>query len=319
MTAAPPTLPLARIRELITMPEAIEAVEAAFVALDAGRAVLPGVINLDIPQYRGEVHVKSAYLSGTDYYTIKIASGFYDNDALGLPVGNGMMLVFEARTGRLAAQLLDEGWLTELRTGAAGAVCVRHCAPAGTVRVGMVGAGSQARFQLDAIRHVRTVSAVTVWSRSDAHARAYAYEMQARYNLPVQVAASVEAVARNSDVIVTVTPAHAPLVKADWLRPGQTVIAVGSDGPDKRELDAGAVGCADRVIADVLAQCARLGEIHHALDSGELLAERVVELGAVVSGCAPGRTNSHELIICDLTGVGVQDAAVAALVAKKAA
>jgi len=108
------------------------------------------------------------------------------------------------------------------------------------------------------------------------------------------------------------------VIKADWLRPGQTVIAIGSDGPDKQELEATALGRADRVIADVLAQCARLGEVHHALDSGALTKERVTELGAVVAGRAPGRTSAGALIICDLTGVGVQDAAVAALVARKA-
>lgn len=311
----PRTLTLERIRALISMPDAIDAVEAAFVALDAGRAVLPGVINLDIPQYHGEVHVKGAYLAGTDYFTIKVASGFYDNAAQGLPVGNGMMLVFDAHTGRLAVQLLDEGWLTELRTGAAGAVCARHLAPRGPLRLGMIGAGVQARFQLEAIRHVRSISAVTAWSRDHNRARAYAEEIHARFEVPVTVAENVETAVRSSDVIVTVTPSRAPLVRAAWLRAGQTIIAVGSDGPDKQELEAAVLARADRVVADVLAQCARLGEVHHALDAGILSSERVTELGAVVSGRAPGRASDSELIVCDLTGVGVQDAAVAALVA----
>src|SRR4051812_15885174 len=134
--ATPLSLSLAEIRMLISVPDSIAVVEAAFAALSEGRAILPGVINLDIPAHQGEVHVKGAYLAGDDYYTIKIASGFYDNAALGLPAGNGLMLVFRARTGEPAAILYDEGYLTDLRTGAAGAVCAKYFAKAETRQIG---------------------------------------------------------------------------------------------------------------------------------------------------------------------------------------
>jgi ornithine cyclodeaminase/alanine dehydrogenase-like protein (mu-crystallin family) len=228
------------------------------------------------------------------------------------------MLVFEARTGLLVATLFDEGYLTELRTGAAGAVCAKYLAQKKINQVALIDAGSQARFQLEAIAHVRDVERVRVWSRSRERAQSYVAEMRAKMGIAFEVAASVEQAVHDSDLVVTVTPSREPLIKAEYLSAGQTIIAVGSDGPDKQELEAAALACADRIVADSLAQCVHLGEIHHAVNAGLIAPSSVVELGAVVTSRAPGRTHDDELIICDLTGIGVQDAAIAALVAGKA-
>ncbi len=132
----------------------IPGIEAAFVAYSAGRAVVPPVGELLLPDVQADVHIKYGYIAGEPYYVIKIASGFYQNPEKGLPSSNGLMLVFRRATGELAAILLDEGLLTDLRTGAAGAVAAKHLAPKTVRRIGIVGSGTQARHQLRMLKAV---------------------------------------------------------------------------------------------------------------------------------------------------------------------
>ncbi len=307
------------IRGLIGPNEARPVVRDAFAKLARGEAILPGVINLDIPESRAEVHVKGAHLRATPFFSIKVASGSYDNPARGLPVGSGMFLVFDATTGFPRAVLFDNGYLTELRTGAAGAVAADLLARKDIERVGIVGVGSQARYQLDALLGVRTPERVIAYGRSELKAIAYAKEMEERHGVQVLPAKTVEQAVRGSDVVVTVTPSKEPLVRAEWVLPGMHITAVGSDGPDKQELDVGVLAKADKVVADRLDQCLRLGEIHHAVEAGVLTRDRVyAELGAIVTGSKPGRERDEEITVADLTGVGVQDAAVANVVVDEA-
>lgn len=307
------------IRGLIGPNEARPVVRDAFAKLARGEAILPGVINLDIPESRAEVHVKGAHLRATPFFSIKVASGSYDNPARGLPVGSGMFLVFDATTGFPRAVLFDNGYLTELRTGAAGAVAADLLARKDIERVGIVGVGSQARYQLEALLGVRTPERVIAYGRSEAKAIAYAKEMEERHGVQVLPAKTVEQAVRGSDVVVTVTPSKEPLVRAEWVLPGMHITAVGSDGPDKQELDVGVLAKADKVVADRLDQCLRLGEIHHAVEAGVLTRDRVyAELGAIVAGSKPGRERDEEITVADLTGVGVQDAAVANVVVDEA-
>jgi len=302
----------ATLRRCVTIEAAIAAVEAGFAALARGEARLPPPINLDIPEAAGEVHVKGAYLAGSPYYAFKVASGFYRNAERGLPTGSGMVFVGDAATGLPAALLLDSGWLTDLRTGAAGAVAARHLGPPAPRKVGVIGAGVQARLQLRCLASVREVGDVAIWSRSAEHAAACARELSDALGARVRVARSAEAAVREADLVYTVTASRAPLVRAEWVGPGALVVAVGSDGPEKQELDVAVLGAADRVVADHLGQCLRLGEIHHAVDAGVLEPGDVVELGDVVLGRVAGRLDPRDRIVCDLTGVGVQDAAIAA-------
>ena len=307
------------IRGLIGPNEARPVVRDAFAKLARGEAILPGVINLDIPESRAEVHVKGAHLRATPFFSIKVASGSYDTPARGLPVGSGMFLVFDATTGFPRAVLFDNGYLTELRTGAAGAVAADLLARMDIERVGIVGVGSQARYQLEALLGVRTPERVIAYGRSEPKAIAYAKEMEERHGVQVLPAKTVEQAVRGSDVVVTVTPSKEPLVRAEWVLPGMHITAVGSDGPDKQELDVGVLAKADKVVADRLDQCLRLGEIHHAVEAGVLTRDRVyAELGAIVAGSKPGRERDEEITVADLTGVGVQDAAVANVVVDEA-
>jgi ornithine cyclodeaminase len=307
------------IRDLVGPSEAFRAVRDGFVKLIDGKVTLPGVINLDIPEHAGEVHVKGAYIHGAPYFSIKEASGFYRNPERGLPVGGGMITVFHAATGLPAALLLDNGYLTELRTGAAGALAAELLARPGAARVGIIGAGVQARYQLNALLKVRKPTIVRIYGRSAERARQCATEMATQHRLDVQAVATVQDAVRGAEIVITVTPARGPLVDAAWVEPGTHITAVGSDGPDKQELDFAVLAKADKVIADRLEQCLRLGEIHHAVATGVLRAEHIhAELGEVAAGLKPGRTNDREITVADLTGVGVQDAAVANIVMAEA-
>jgi ectoine utilization protein EutC len=309
----------AEIRGLIGPAAALPAVRDAFAALARGEATLPGVIGFDVPAHQGEVHVKGAYLHGAPYYSIKEAAGFYANSERGLPVGSGLVLVFDATTGFLAAILFDNGYLTELRTGAAGALAADLLARRRVGRVAVIGAGSQARFQLEALALVRRPASVTVFGRTPSRVAAYAREMQERIGLPVRVAASARDAVEGADVVITATPSRAPIVRAEWLGRGAHVTAVGADGPEKQELEPEVLARADKVVVDRLDQCLRLGELHHAVEVGLLAAGDVwAELGELAAGQKPGRESEDEITVADLTGVGIQDAAVASAVVAEA-
>ena len=306
-----PTLLERELRDAITPRVAVDTIREAFRADGEGRAHVPAVINLDVPAHRGEFHVKTALIDGVPHVAVKIASGFYDNPSKGLPSGSGLMAVFDAMTGMPVALLLDNGFLTDIRTGAAGAVAAEVLAPARIGVVGVIGSGLQARYQIQCLAVVRAVSRIVAWSPNRSHLDTYLREMAAQ-GYEAAAAATPEAVCRAADVIITATPSRQPLIRAEWLRPGHHVTALGSDSPGKQELDPDCLARADLVVVDRLTQCAAFGELRQAIDAGLFRADKVhAELGEVVAGVKPGRTSDQQITIADLTGVGFQDTAIA--------
>ncbi|MGD8699527.1 MAG: hypothetical protein PVJ43_09570 [Gemmatimonadales bacterium] len=307
------------IKAAVAEPEALTSAEIAFRAMGEGRVQIPPPMGLEIPEASGEVHVKSAYLSGSPVYAVKIASGFYQNVAKGLPTGAGLILVFDAQTGFPLALLDDHGYLTDLRTAAAGALAARLLAmdPLGAVAV--LGSGIQARYQLRALTHVRHWERTVAWSRNRERLERYCREMEAELDRPCTPASTPEEAIREADLVITVTASREPLFDPAYLPNHATVIAVGSDGPDKRELPAEALARADKIVVDRLSQCMALGEVHHGVEDGVLDSAAVhAELGEIVIGKQAGREGA-ELIVCDLTGVGAQDAAIAEVAWRKLA
>jgi len=301
------------LRRLVAPSDAVAAIREAFRADGEGRTSVPAVINLPIPGTRGEFHVKTAWVAGVPLIAVKVASGFYDNPALGLPTGSGLMALFDASTGMPAGLLFDNGYLTDIRTGAAGAVAADCLARHDVDTIGVIGSGVQARFQIACLREVRRFRRIVAWSIDGPGLDAYCREMRDSHGLEAVAAAGPEAVCREADILITATPSTAPIVRADWLRPGMHVTALGSDTPGKQELEAACLARADRVVVDRLAQCARFGELSHALAAGLLREDDVwARLGEVVAGGRPGRTDADQITICDLTGVGFQDTAIAA-------
>lgn len=301
---------LEEIKQALDPQAVIEAVAQGFVLYSQGQVVVPPVGHLAFEDPPGDVHIKYGYIRGDDYYVIKIASGFYRNPARGLPVSDGCMLVYEQQTGRLLAILLDEGYLTDLRTAAAGAVAARHLGPQPVEQIGIVGTGTQARFQLDLLRYVTDCREVMVWGRSIERLVAYKTEMEGR-GFRVRVTMEMDELLAACNLIVTTTPAERPLIPADRVRPGTHITALGSDGEGKQELEPALLERAARVVADSYSQCSEYGETSHALRAGLIAPEDVVELGDVVAGKSPGRTQANQITIADLTGVAIQDIQVA--------
>jgi ornithine cyclodeaminase len=300
------------IRRVVGDEDALRSAEVAFSALGRGDALVPPPLGVDLPEVSGEVHVKGAWLRGSPTFAFKAATGFYANAASGLPTGSGLVLVFDAATGFPLAVLADNGYLTDLRTAAAGALAARLLAPATPLSVAVLGTGVQARLQLRLISGVRDVQEVHAWSPKASSRARYVDDMRRVMRVPVTAhEAATEAVA-GADLVVCATPSRKPLLHPGMLGDGFTVIALGSDGPEKLELAPELLGSADKIVTDVTSQCARLGELHHAVDAGVVAPGDVhAELGEILVGLCQGREGS-ESIVCDLTGVGAQDAAIAA-------
>ena len=299
--------------------EAISAVADGFTSLASGEVTLPPIVRVDVPEHKGEVDIKTAYVRGFDSFAIKIASGFHDNYRLGLQTGSGMMIVVSAVTGYPEAVLLDNGYLTDVRTGAAGALAARYLAPKQVETAGVIGSGTQARYQMIALKQVRDFQRLMVYGIVPDQVEQYAAEMGSVLGVEILKAEDVETVVRNSEVVVTCTPAKEPYLKAEWLHPGLHITAMGTDAEDKQELYADALGRADLLVCDRKSQSFRLGEFHNGLEAGVLSPDDpIIELGDLTSGREPGRRSDEEITICDLTGVGVQDTAIARLAYRKA-
>ena len=300
------------VRAALDMASCIDACREAFVAYSAGDAELPGVIHLEVPEARGEIHVKAGHLHGAPFYAVKAASGFAAHDP---PAIDGLVAVFDARNGAPAAFLLDNGFVTDQRTGAAGGVAAAELAPTTVDRVAVIGTGIQARRQVEALRVVRPgVRHIRVWGRDAAKAAACAVDLEAPA-CEVAAVSSVREAVDDAQVVVTCTASREPLVELGWLAAGAHVTAVGSDGEGKQELDPEILRAAHVLAVDSREQSARLGELQHAPDQ----VARAVELGEVIAGISPGRTAEDQLTVCDLTGVGVQDVAAANVVLARAA
>lgn len=307
------------IRDLVGPEEALEAVEEAFIALAEGGALQPPSTGLHLEQREGEVHLKGAWIRGYDTFAFKVASGFYRNPERGLPTGSGLVMVFDAHTGRPRALLQDEGYLTELRTAAAGALSCRLLAPPDASRLALVGAGTQARFQLRALAGLFPLQETTVWSRTREGAERFVREMEPATGLFFRIVSSPSEAAEDAHIVLTLTPSRSPLLGPGDVGPGQHLTCVGSDGPGKQEADPRLLARADRLFVDDAEQCARSGELQHAVREGLLETGDVSgTLGELAAGRVEGRTGPGDLTLCDLTGLGIQDAALAARVVERA-
>ena len=284
----------------------IKGIEEGFVAYSQGKVVVPPVGELIFDEPRGDTHIKYGYIKHDDYYVIKIASGFYDNPKVGLPASSGLMLLFSQKTGELIAALLDDGYLTQVRTAAAGAVVGKYFAPQKVKRVGIFGAGVQGRMQLEYLRYVRDFRDVIVWGVNQEELDKYKADM-APHGFKIQTTFEPEEIASTCNVIITATPSYKPLLKVDQIRKGTHITAMGSDTSEKQELDSAILKKADRVIVDSIPQSLLRGEVFKALEAGAIKKENLVELGTAISDRKFQRQSDEEITVVDLTGVAVQD------------
>ena len=300
-------LTLDQIKEALPSVDLMAEIEAGFVAYSQGRAVVPPVGELIMENPPGEVHIKYGYIADDDYYVIKIASGFFENSKLNLPTSNGMMLVFSQKTGTPEAMLLDEGYLTDVRTAVAGAIAAKYLAPSNVERIGIVGTGMQARLQLEYLAPVTSCRDVLAWGRNADKLNAYQQAMNDK-GFTVTTTSDAGDIITTCNLIVTTTSAEEPILRwTDQIRRGTHISAVGSDTEHKQELDAEILRNADLVVADSIPQNVVRGEIHQALKVDAIKEADLVELGSIIAGDAKGRESDDQITVADLTGVAVQD------------
>lgn len=305
-----------QIKECQNFPLLIEAIEEGFVKYSQRQACVPPAGHILLQNPPGDVHIKSGYLPGDDYYAIKIAAHFPHNYLQGIPALDGLILLFSQKTGTPIAALLDKGYLTHLRTAIAGLICAKYLAPKDLQAIGIIGAGTQARMQLKFLAHLFPCREVWVWARRQEELKKF-QEDPFLQEFHIHLATSIDELAKHCRCIVTTTASTQPLLFAHQVHPGTHITAVGADRPGKQELDPSLFQKADLMIVDSREQCFAYGDTHHALALGTVSDEKVRELGQVISGMSPSRTSDQQITIADLTGLGVQDLQIAVSVFKE--
>lgn len=288
--------------------ESMAAIEAAFSALGRGEVVQPPILSMTMEESNGEVDVKTAHIRDAERFAIKVSTGFFDNPRRGLPSLNGMMMLFSAKTGLVEAVLLDEGYLTMVRTAVAGAIAAKHLSRENSRRVAVLGAGEQAERQVQALRLVRDIDRVDVWARRREAAEAYAERLQAT-GLEARPHDSIHEACSQADIIITATPSREPLLRSQDLPEGVHVTAMGSDSAEKRELEDSVLTRADAFVCDARSQSETNGELK--AFAGKSPPFKVHELGRVIAEGQRLRLSDDTITVCDLTGTGVQDTAIA--------
>ena len=314
-------LELDEIKRLVDIPQVIREMETGFVLYSEGQVEVPPVGFLHFEKPPGDVHIKYGFVSGDEYYVLKMASGFYNNPDLGLPIGDGLLLVFSQKTGELELILLDKCWLTDVRTAAAGAVAAKHLAPKNIHRIGIVGTGVQARMQLEMLSDVVDCTSCLVWGRDATKVQRMIADLRASesvqaWGLEIEAAPALDDLVSQCNLIVTATSARSPLIRADQVRQGTHITAMGSDDHGKQELEAEVLGKADLVVADSISQCVDHGECFGAVQAGHIAADSILELGHVIKNGGIGRTTEDQITVADLTGVAIQDIQIAKMVAR---
>lgn len=296
---------LEEIKKIVAGIDVVSAMEEGFVQYSNGNTIVPPVGELLFEEPKGDAHIKYGYIKNDDYYVIKIASGFYDNPKIGLPSSQGLMLLFDQKTGVPKGVLLDEGYLTDIRTAAAGALAAKYFAPKNIKAVGIIGTGIQAKLQLQYLQKHTPCTKVWLWGRNKENVAKFVKELGADFD--INIAENPSEVAQNSNLIVTTTPSEIALLKAEDIQQGTHITAVGSDTEHKQELESELLKKASIVIADSIPQSKSRGEIYRAVKDGAIAESSVIELGTAIQDPALQRLNDEQITMVDLTGVAVQD------------
>ena len=290
----------------------IPVIERTFKDLSQGKATMPPILRLDIEKYHGESDVKAAYIDGLDSYAIKIASGFFNNPDLGIPSSNGLMILLDSKTGVIKSVLLDKGYLTDVRTAIAGAIAAKYLSNPESASVGIIGAGIQAKMQLQSLMLVRKIKSAYVWSRNINKTQNFVNKIKIGMDLDIRVCETPQETVQLSEIIITTTPSKSPIIKADWLKKGLHITAMGSDAEQKNELDPHIIKECDVYVPDNQLQTSILGELNHAIKAGLINFEsKYNDLGKVIIEPNLGRKSIDDITVADLTGTGVQDTAIA--------
>ncbi len=306
-------LSLAQIQSILKNIDLIPLIEEGFIAYSKGQSVVPPVGELLFEKPHGETHIKYGYIKGQDYYAVKIASGFPNNTSLGLPNSQGVILLFSQQSGALVSVLLDEGYLTDVRTAIASMITLKHLAPKKINKVGIVGTGIQAKLQLSYLHQVTNCKEIVVWGRKEDRVKDYQAHFKDSF-YQIEAASSLAYLASECQVIITTTSAKEPLLYSDYIQPGTHITALGSDTAEKIELDPNILLQADLVVSDSIPQSQQRGEVYQARKKNCLDESKLIELGTLINDPSKGRESDHQITVADLTGVAVQDIMIATAV-----
>ena len=299
-----------QIEPILSKIDVIEPMKQGFIDYSRGLAEIPPVGELIMEDPPGDVHIKYGYLRGGNHYVIKIASGFVRNNEFGIKAGQGMMLLFDIKTGQPSAIFIDEANLTDIRTGIAGAITSSELASKNVNEVLIVGTGVQARYQAKYICQEMDISKVVFWGRDDNKISKLANDIKLN-NVEIKIEKNLESAVRSSRLIITTTSAKSSLIVSEWVQPGTHITAVGSDTHDKCELDYNILAKANLIVADSIEQNVLRGEIHQALKHDAINEADLIEIGEIFENPEKGRRNDQDITVADLTGVAVQDLVIA--------
>jgi len=299
-----------QIEPILSKIDVIEPMKQGFIDYSRGLAEIPPVGELIMEDPPGDVHIKYGYLRGGNHYVIKIASGFVRNNEFGIKAGQGMMLLFDIKTGQPSAIFIDEANLTDIRTGIAGAITSSELASKNVNEVLIVGTGVQARYQAKYICQEMDISKVVFWGRDDNKISKLANDIKLN-NVEIKIEKNLESAVRSSRLIITTTSAKSSLIVSEWVQPGTHITAVGSDTHDKCELDYNILAKANLIVADSIEQNILRGEIHQALKHDAINEADLIEIGEIFENPEKGRKNDQDITVADLTGVAVQDLVIA--------
>jgi len=304
------------LRRVLGREDILDAVNQGIIDHARGLMVAPSPGQLIFSEPPGDCHIKYGMVRGGPIFVIKVAVGFFNNPALGLPVNNGLVLAFSAETGETVAVFRDEGWLTSWRTAAAGALAAKAGAPRNIEHLGIVGAGHQAELQALWGARVLGVRTVVLWGRDAGKAEQLAGRLR-RSGLRVEIVTTLLRMFDRCRVVITCTPSPVPIVSDGVVQTGTHIVALGADGPGKVELEPRLVARADWIATDDHAQCLNHGDFGFAVRAGLLAENADLSFGEVLAGRVQLRRSEADITIVDLTGLPAQDVAITSLACQK--
>lgn len=308
------------IKELLTMGDINQTVHKTFQGLGDGTIINPTKLTLDLgetgnyPHYEGFMNAMPAYIGYQDIAGLKWVGGFLgERKKAGLPFITAMVLLINPHLGTFVAAL-DGTYISNMRTGSQTANALRYLVKKPSLTIGMYGAGEQARTNIEAIADLFDISALFVWNHRRSTAEKYAEEMRRFVKGEIHVVDDPKE-ASQADVLITVTPAQEPIIKAEWVQPGTIVFPLGS----YQEIEDELILQADKIIVDHVEQALHRGALKHLTDSGKLSEESVyTTLGELAIGKSEAGDLSQEITICIPIGTGAMDVAIAGEVYKLA-
>jgi alanine dehydrogenase len=277
---------------------------------------MPPKIYLHLDKYKGDFRAMPAYIEGLEACGLKWVNVHPKNKRFNLPAVMATIILSDPRTG-FPLCIMDGTHITNLRTGASGAIAAKYLARKDSSVVGLVGCGVQARTQLQAMNELFKIKKVYIWGNRIAYVKKFLKDMQF-LGLDMQITGNISNCVKEADIVVTTTPVRKPILKSKWIKEGAHINAIGADAPGKEELEVSLLKRA-KIVVDDWRQASHSGEINVPVSRGLISRKDIyAALGEIVAGTKIGRVNPKEITIFDSTGLAIQDIAMAHFVYRKA-